>query len=125
MVVTGFGTVYVASVIPRVRHLLLAWLVLGLLQLGLLGVPMASGQVVVGSRDLSAQSAGQSVSVTKRLFVSERSERTAATPFAPSAIVVIGLADAGGPRQSVGWLARAPSLAPAALPPARGPPGLV
>ena len=124
-VVTGIHAVYVAAMIVRARHVLLAWLVYGVLQLGLLGVPPAMGQLVVGSRNVAAQASGQSVSVTKRLFASKHTERTAPTPFAPSATVIFGLANAVEPSQ----IGRVPEWAPAfelvALSPARAPPVLV
>ena len=123
-VVTGIGAVYVASML-RTRHVLLAWLIIGVLQLGLLGVPTVAGQLVVGSRDVSAQPSGQSVSTTKRLFGSERSERTAPTPFAPSATVVFGLAKAAEPSQILGLPDWAPAFELIALPPPRGPPVFV
>lgn len=124
-VVTGIQGVYVATVILRARHLFLAWLVYGVLQLGLLGMPYVSGQLSVGSRDVSAQSSGQSVSANKRLFASERNERTAPTPFAPSAAMEFGLANAAEPGRIVGLPERAPAFELEALPPARAPPGLV
>ena len=124
-VVTGIGAVYVPTMILRARHLLLAWLVYGVFQLGLLGVPAASGQLTVGSRDVSAQASGPSVSATKRLFASGRSERTAPTPFAPSATVVFGLANAAEPSRSTGSPAWAPAFELVVLPPARAPPVFV
>jgi hypothetical protein len=111
--------------IVRARHLFLAWLVYGGLQLGLLGMPGASVQTAVGSRDVAAQASGQSVSITKRLFASERSERTAPTPFAPSATVVFGLANVAEPGQIVGSPRWRPTFELVALPPARAPPVLV
>jgi hypothetical protein len=125
MVVTGIQAVYVARMIVRARHLFMAWLVYGVLQLGLLGVPAASGQLAVGSRDACAQNSAQSISATKRLLASERTEREAHTPFAPSATVVLGLANAAEPGQIVGTLDRAPAFELVTLPPARAPPVLV
>jgi hypothetical protein len=121
-VVTGIEAVYVAAMIVRARHVLLAWLVFGVLQLGLLGVPPATGQLVVGSRNVAAQASGQSVSATKRLFASEHTERTAPTPFAPSATVIFGLANVVEPSQIVGLLDGAPAFELVTLAPARAPP---
>ena len=123
--VTGSRAEYVATMSGRARHAFLAWLVYGVLQLGLLGMPAASGQLTVGSRDVSAQSSGQSVSTTKRLFVSERSAREAHTPFAPSATVVLGLANAAEPSRILGSPRWAPTFELVALPPARAPPVLI
>jgi hypothetical protein len=108
----------------RARHLFLAWLTYGVLQLGLLGLPYASGQTSVGIRDVCAQSSAQSISATKRLPASERTEREAHTPFAPSAAIVLGLANAAERSQNVGSPERRTSLELAERPPARAPPVL-
>src|SRR5690349_7828943 len=104
--------------IARARQMLLAWLVCGVLQLGLLGVPSVAGHPSVGSRDVCAQSSAQSLSATKRLLASERAEREAHTPFAPSAAIVLGLANATEPRQTVGSPDRVPAFELVTLPPA-------
>ena len=109
----------------RARHVVLAWLAYGVLQLGLLGVPGASGQLVVGSRDTCAQNSAHSITATKRLLASERTEREAQTPFAPSATVVLGLANAAEPSRFVGSPDGGPAFELALLPPARAPPVLL
>jgi hypothetical protein len=124
-VVTGIRLVYVAAMIVRARHLFVTWLFYGVVQLGLLGVPYVSGQVSVGSREVCAQSSAQSISATKRFLASERTERAAHTPFAPSATVVLGLANVAGPSQIVGSPDRVRTFELIALQPARAPPVLV
>jgi hypothetical protein len=108
----------------RARHLLFAWLTYGALQLALLGIPGASRQPAVGSRESRTQTATQSITSGKRLLAADVSERRATTPFVPSAYArfelprVIGVSNVGAaPRQ-------APPCAPAALPAARAPPAL-
>ena len=108
----------------RARHLLFAWLTYGALQLALLGIPGASGQLAVGSRESRTQTATQSITLGKRLLVADVSERRAATPFVPSAYArlelpgIVGVSAVALPRR------QAPASAPAALPPARAPPAL-
>ena len=106
----------------RARHLLLAWITYGVLQLGLLGVPAAAGQAIVGIRDACSQTGVQSLTATKRLLASERSDRTAPTPFAPSATIVIGLPNVVEPSQIVALPDWATPFELALLPPARAPP---
>ena len=110
---------------PRARLLLFAWFMYGTLQLGLLGVSAASEQMAVGSRDARPSASAQSMTATKRLGASERTERGTRTPFAPSVIVVIGLANAVEPSRVTGSSDRATSFELTALPPARAPPVLV
>ena len=108
----------------RARHLLFAWLTYGALQLALLGIPGASGQLAVGSRESRTQTATQSITLGKRLLVADVSDRRATTPFVPSAYArlelpgIVGVSDVALPRR------QAPASAPAALPPARAPPAL-
>jgi hypothetical protein len=120
-VVTGIRAVYVATMKLRVRHVFLAWLSYGVLQLGLLGMPYIPGQLTIGSREACAQSSTQSISATKRLFSSERTERAAHMPFAPAATVVLGFANTAEPSQIVGTPERA-AFELATLRPARAPP---
>jgi len=108
----------------RARHLLFAWLTYGALQLALLGIPGASRQLTVGSRDARTQTATQSITFGKRLHAADVTDRRAITPFVPSAYArldlprVVGVSDVAAlPRQ-------ARASAPAALPPARAPPAL-
>jgi hypothetical protein len=109
----------------RARHLLFAWLTYGALQLALLGIPGASQQPAVGSRESRTQTATQSITPGKRLLAADVSERRATTtPFVPSAYVrldlrrIVGVSDVAAPPR------QAPASAPAALPPARAPPAL-
>ena len=51
----------------RARHLLFAWLTYGALQLALLGIPGASRQLTVGSRESRTQTTSQSITLGKRL----------------------------------------------------------
>jgi len=108
----------------RARHLLFAWLTYGALQLALLGIPGASQQPAVGSRESRTQTATQSITLGKRLLAADVSERRATTPFVPSAYVrldlrrIVGVSDVAAPPR------QAPASAPAALPPARAPPAL-
>ena len=108
----------------RARHLLFAWLTYGALQLALLGIPGASRQMAVGSRESRTQSATQSITFGKRLLAADVSERRATTPFVPSAYARldlprnVGVSDVATPPR------QAPASAPAALPPARAPPAL-
>ena len=104
--VTAIRRVYVATMILRARHLFLAWLVHGILQLGLLGVPYVSGQPFVGSRDVCAQASAQSIS-SNRLVASERNERASHAPFAPPATVALGLTNPSGPGRLVALVDRA------------------
>lgn len=108
----------------RARHLLFAWLTYGALQLALLGIPGATGQLAVGSRDSRTQAATQSITFGKRLLAADVSDRRATTPFIPSAYArlelpgIVGVSDVATPPR------QAPAFAPAALPPARAPPAL-
>ena len=104
------------------RHLFFAWLTYGAIQLALLGVPGASRQLAVGSRDGRPQTATQPVSLVKQLLAPDVAERHGSTPFAASAAVVLGLTtveDRGAVRLSS---RQATTIEPAALPPARAPP---
>jgi hypothetical protein len=108
----------------RARHLLFAWLTYGALQLALLGIPGASRQLAVGSRESGTQTATQSITFGKRLLTADVSERRATTPFAPSAYArldlsgIVGVSDVPAPRR------QAPDSDAAALPLARAPPAL-
>ena len=108
----------------RARHLLFAWLTYGALQLALLGIPGASRQLTVGSRESRTQTTSQSITLGKRLLAADVSERRATTPFVPSAYArldlpgIVRVGDIAVPRR------QAPASAPAALPPARAPPAL-
>jgi hypothetical protein len=108
----------------RARHLLFAWLTYGALQLALLGIPGASRQLTVGSRESRTQTTSQSITLGKRLLAADVSERRATTPFVPSAYTrldlpgIVRVGDIAVPRR------QAPASAPAALPPARAPPAL-
>jgi hypothetical protein len=108
----------------RARHLFFAWLTYGALQLALLGVPAASGQLAVGSRDGRAQSAAESVSLAKRLLALDVTERRAPTPFAPSAYVRLDLPLVVGFRREADPPRQATASEPTALPAARAPPAL-
>jgi hypothetical protein len=108
----------------RARHLLFAWITYGALQLALLGMPGASGQIAVGSRDARSQAAAQSVSIAKRLLAPDLSERRALTPFAPSAHVRLDLPPNGGATDVAPSRRRSFAYEPGALPPARAPPAL-
>ena len=108
----------------RARHLLFAWLTYGALQLALLGMPGASGQLAVGSGDARPRTASESVSTVKRLLAPDLSERRAPTPFVPSAYVRLDVATAVGVSDVTASPRRAAAVAPSALPPARAPPAL-
>jgi len=108
----------------RARHLLFAWLTYGALQLALLGIPGASRQMAVGSRESRTQTATQSITLGKRLFAADVSDRRGITPFVPAAYArldlpaILGVSDVALRRR------QAPDSEPAALPLARAPPAL-
>src|SRR5262245_37486431 len=108
----------------RARHLLFAWLTYGALQLALLGIPGASGQPAVGSRESRTQTATQSVTLGKRLLAADVSDRRATTPFVPSAYARLDLPALVGVSEVAAPSRQAPASEPAAPPPARAPPAL-
>ena len=108
----------------RARHLLFAWLTYGALQLALLGIPGASRQLTVGSRELRTQAAAQSITLGKRLLAADISNRRAITPFVPSAYARLDLPRIVGGTDVAAPSRQAPAYAAAALPPARAPPAL-
>jgi hypothetical protein len=108
--------------ILRARHLFFAWLTYGALQLALLGVPAASGQLAVGSRDARTQSTTQSVAIGKRLLPSDVSDRRAPSPFAPAAAIALALPAAAHESDIVASPRQAAAHEPPVLPPARAPP---
>ena len=108
----------------RARHLLFAWLAYGALQLALLGIPGASGQLAVASRESHGWTASQSVSVVKRLLAPDAPERRAAAPFAPSAYVRLDVLVAAVASPMDATPRRAVDAEPLALPLARAPPAL-
>src|SRR5678815_5189767 len=75
----------------RARHLLFAWLTYGALKLALLGIPGASRQLTVGSRESRTQTTSQSITLGNRLLAADVSERRAARPFVPSACARLDL----------------------------------
>jgi len=109
----------------RARHLFLAWLTYGALQLALLGVPGAAAKPGVGSRGEQSRTETQSVSVGKRVYAPELNDRRApTTPFAPSGHVRLDLPTRAG-REPVIATSLAPRLDDhVVLPPARAPPTL-
>lgn len=113
---------YLAVDMLRARHLFFAWITYGALQLALLGVPGASGQVAVGSREARTQAAAQSASLAKRLLAPDVSERRAPTSFAPAAYVRLDLPAVAGVSDIAAPPRQATASEPAALPPARAPP---
>lgn len=107
----------------RARHLFLAWIAFGVLQLALLGVGGMSVQVGIHGRGARAQSELTSVALTKRVLSSDLNVRHAApTPFAPSESFGIERPRGIG-GQSPAWqpLPAASALA-RGLPSARAPP---
>jgi|SRR5687768_17971169 len=109
----------------RARHLFLAWLTYGALQLALLGVPGAAAEPGVGSRGAQTRTETQAVSLAKRVFAPEPTDRrTPTTPFAPSVHVRLDLPTVVG-REPVIATAATPRLDDlVVLPPARAPPAL-
>ena len=108
----------------RARHLLFAWLTYGALQLALLGIPGASRQLAVGSRESRTQTATQSITLGKRLLAADVSDRRANTPFVPSTHARLDLPRIVGGSDVVASPRQAPASTPTALPPARAPPAL-
>jgi hypothetical protein len=108
----------------RARHLFFAWITYGALQLVLLGMPGASGQIAVGSPEARSQAAVQTVSITKRLLAPDLSERRAVTPFAPSAHVRLGIRANGPVAGAAPSPGRSFAYERGAPPPARAPPAL-
>jgi hypothetical protein len=111
--------------ILRTRNLFLAWLAYGALQLALLGVPGAAAQPGVGSRGTRSQTETQAVSLGKRVFAPEPTDRRIpTTPFAPSVHVRLDLPTLVG-REPLSAIARPVATADrSVLPPARAPPAL-
>lgn len=108
----------------RARHLFFAWLAYGALQLALLGIPGASGQLAIGSREAHGRTASQSVSIVKRLLAPDESERRTAAPFAPSAYVRLDVPVAAAASRIAVSPRQAIEAEPLALPLARAPPAL-
>ncbi len=109
----------------RARNLFLAWLAYGALQLVLLGTLGAAGRPGVGQRGARSQTEFQSVSLGKRILAGELGHRRTPTgPFAPSPYVRLHPPTVVGREALVTSSLRAPSVDPAALPPARAPPTL-
>ena len=111
--------------ILRARHLFIAWLAYGALQLALLGVPGATTQPGIGTAGARSQSESQSVEFGKRVVVSDFAHRrTPTTPFAPSAHIRLDLPTLVGHEAVVASQYRVDADAPRVLPPARAPPAL-
>jgi len=112
--------------ILRARHLFLAWLAYGALQLTLLGLGgVAGAQPAVGNRDARTPSESQSVSLGKRILASELGARHApVTPFASSAHLRFDLPTLVGHEAPVDRPHRAEAHDPSVRPPARAPPAL-
>ena len=109
----------------RARNLFLAWLAYGALQLALLGVPGAAAKPGVESRGTRSQSETQAVSLGKRVFAPEPTDRRVpTTPFAPSVHVRLALPTLVGREPLVAIARQAPTGEPVDLPPARAPPTL-
>lgn len=111
--------------ILRARHLFLAWLAYGALQLALLGLPGATAQPGIGARGAHAQTESQSVSLGKRILAPELIDRRApTTPFAPSVHVRLSLPTLLGREAPVVEDRQAHAADRVALPLARAPPAL-
>jgi hypothetical protein len=112
--------------ILRARHLFVAWLAYGALQLALLGAGgIAGAPAGIGSRDTRPQTESQSVSLTKRVFAPELIDRRATiTPFAPAVHVRLDLLPVVAPVATTDRPQLGASFDAVALPPARAPPAL-
>ena len=109
----------------RARNLFLAWLAYGALQLALLGVPGAAAQPGVGSRGTRSQSETQAVSLGKRVFAPEQTDRrTQTTPFAPSVHIRLDLPTVVGREPIVAITRHVTTRDAVVLPPSRAPPAL-
>jgi hypothetical protein len=110
----------------RARHVLVAWLAYGVLQLALLGAGGVVGAPAgVADAESRPQAPWPTVSAGKRLLAPEPTDRRATlTPFAPAAYVRVDVptrvADATPPERP----RSAASKAAVTLPPARAPPSL-
>ena len=109
----------------RARHLVLAWLACGALQLALLGVGgVGGGTARVDDLGTRTQSAWPTLSAAKRLLAPDPTDRRAAAPFAPAAYVRLDVPVAIGFEAPDRHPRTAPSRDAVALPLARAPPAL-
>lgn len=110
----------------RARHVVLAWLACGALQLALLGVGgVGGGQAGIAERGTRTQAAWPSVSFANRLLAPDPTDRRATlTPFAPASYVRFDVPTIVGPEAVHHPSRPTVSLDAVALPPARAPPAL-
>ena len=109
----------------RARHLFLAWLACGALQLALLGVgSVGGGTARVDDLGTRTQSAWPTLSAAKRLLAPDPTVRRAPPPFAPAAYVRVEVPVSIGFEAPDRYPRTAPSRDAVARPLARAPPAL-